>query len=419
MNDDNNSIINGFSGDSEREEKIENNENKQWHSPAPNTKAPVYREKEKPKRGFISYFIVALVAALIGGLISAYIAPQYLYGNIIPIPNNGGNVNPQNITINSQEDMNIVSAVAEKSMNSVVGITTMTTQQNFFGNNVPLEGVGSGVIIESNGYILTNSHVIDNGQADEITVQFADGSKSIAEVLWNESALDLAIIKVNDTNLPVAELGDSDDLIVGEPAIAIGNPLGLQFQRTVTSGVISGLDRTIASENVMMENLIQTDASINPGNSGGALLNKEGKVIGINTAKITSAEGLGFSVPINIAKPVIEQIISEGEFNMAFMGVSGIEVSKYEKALGVDIEAEEGFIIIEVVPGSPAAVGGIQQNDIITKIGDKEVTNYTTLRKALYNHKPGDTTEITIIRNGENKKLDITFKETPKEAKNK
>lgn len=397
----------------EGEEKTNSKENTEWHSPMKKSPQSLHHEKKKEKRGFKSYFIVALVAALIGGLMASYIAPQYLYGNIIPIPednNNGENINANNITIETQEDMTTVSAVAKKAMSSVVGITTVTTQQHpLFGTRVPSEGVGSGVIVDSDGYILTNSHVIDDGNADSITVQFADGTKKEAEVLWSESALDLAVIKVNQSNLPAAELGNSDNLIVGEPAIAIGNPLGLQFQRTVTSGVISGLDRTISSENIVMEDLIQTDASINPGNSGGALLNKEGKVIGINTAKITSAEGLGFSIPINIARPIVEQIISGGEVNMAFMGVSGMDVTNYEKALGIDITTEEGFIIIEVSSGSPASVAGLRANDILTKIGDTSVTNFNTLRKALYNYEPGDTEKITLIRDGKTIQLDITF----------
>ncbi|MBS4534485.1 trypsin-like peptidase domain-containing protein [Clostridium sp. D2Q-14] len=401
----------------EGKNSVEGKESTEWHSPMKRSSQGVYYEKNKSKRRFISYFIVALIAALIGGLISSYIAPQYLYGNIIPVPkgNTGGeNIDTNRITIEPQEDITTVSAVAEKAMDSVVGITTITTQQDFFGARVPSEGLGSGVIVNSNGYILTNSHVIGDGDVDRITVQFADGTKDEAEVLWNESALDLAVIKVNQSNLPAAELGDSDKLIVGEPAIAIGNPLGLQFQRTVTSGVISGLDRTISSEDVVMENLIQTDASINPGNSGGALLDREGKVIGINTAKITSAEGLGFSIPINIVKPIIEQIISDGEVNIAYIGVSGMDVTKYEKALGMNIDAEEGFIIIEIVAGSPAADAGIRANDILTKIGDTKVTSFNTLRKALYKYKPGDTEEITLIRNGETMQVDITFESASK-----
>ncbi|MGO1818758.1 MAG: serine protease HtrA [Senegalia sp. (in: firmicutes)] len=411
MSDEYNDDNNNFEEESVRE-------NKDWHSPMgpAREKQIVYKEKKK-RGGFFSYMLIALVSALIGGFIVAYIAPTYLYGNIIPFPeSNSSNMNKagnETIKINTKDDINTVSAVAKKSMNSVVGITTTTTEQNLFGNEVPSQGVGSGVIVDSDGFILTNSHVIDGGNADDITVQFEDGTKTKAQVLWQDSTLDLAIIKVNEKNLPAAELGNSDELIVGEQAIAIGNPLGLQFQRTVTSGVISGLDRTISSESIVMENLIQTDASINPGNSGGALLNSQGEVIGVNTATIQSAEGLGFSIPINIAKPIIDQVISEGEFNMAFIGVSGLEIEKYEKALGVDIEAEKGFVVVEVSANSPASKAGLQANDIITKIGDLEVTNFTTLRKALYNYKPGDNAKIEIIRNGKAENIEITFDKAP------
>lgn len=400
----------------DNENKVNDSENseekKDWSSASYSNNSSVPNNK-KHKRGLMSYFVVALIAALIGGLVSAYIAPSYLYGKIIPIPNNdSNNYQAENINIETTEDMSVVSAVAKKSMKSVVGITTLTTQRDPFYGSRKAQGVGSGVIVDSNGYILTNSHVIHDGKAEKITVQFEDGTKKEGKVLWNEAALDLAMIKVDAKNLPAAELGNSDDLIVGEPAIAIGNPLGLQFQRTVTSGVISGLERTIKSSNIVMENLIQTDASINPGNSGGPLLNSEGKVIGINTAKITSAEGLGFSVPINVAKPIINQVIKEGSFDMVFLGVSGTQVEKYEKALGVDISAEEGFIVIEVVKDSPANEAGLRPMDIIKKIDDHEVIDFNTLRKALYNYKKGDKATLTVLRNGEEQQIEVTFDKT-------
>ncbi len=371
---------------------------------------------QRRKKGIFSYFIVALIAAIIGGMISVYIAPIYIYDKILPMPEmfKQPSNNYNDIQIKTSEEMTNVSAVSQKAIKSVVGITTIETQVDLFWGKREQQGLGSGVIVDSNGYILTNSHVIGNGKADKITVQFEDGTKKDGKVLWYEPALDLAILKVEATNLPVADLGNSDDLIIGELAVAIGNPLGLQFQRTVTSGIISGLERTIRVDaNTVMEDLIQTDASINPGNSGGPLLNSEGEVIGINTAKIQSAEGLGFSIPINIAKPIINQVIKEGKFKSVYIGIVGVEVEKYEKALGVDLKEDKGVIIIEVTEASPAFKANLKSGDIIKSLDDNEVKDMNSLRKLLYNYKEGDKSKMTIIRNGVEKNIEIVFEEAP------
>ena len=235
-----------------------------------------YYSYNKPpkKRSFFSYFIVGLIGAIIGGVLSVYVAPTYLYGKILPMPEifvrrETGPINEINIT--PTEDISTVTAVAKKTIGSVVGITTVQEIREFFWAR-DAEGVGSGVIIDSDGYILTNSHVIGDGNAKSITVLIENRDKMPGKVLWYDAALDLAIVKVDARDLPVADLGDSDLLEVGQLAIAIGNPLGLDFQRSVTSGVISGLHRSIRVDQYnVIEDLIQTDASINPGNSGGPL----------------------------------------------------------------------------------------------------------------------------------------------------
>lgn len=220
------------------------------------------------------------------------------------------------------------------------------------------------------------------------------------------------MVKVNKKNLPVAELGDSDEIYVGQTAVAIGNPLGLDFQRTVTSGIISGLNRSIqVSRFNVMEGLIQTDASINPGNSGGPLLNGEGKVIGINTAKIQTGEGLGFSIPINLVKPVIDEIINDGSFKNVYIGFTGSEVKVYEVQMNVDLPADEGVVIIEILPNSPAVESGLKPLDVITRVDDEKVTNMSNLRKTLYNYRIGQKAVLTINRNGEILKIPIKFKE--------
>ena len=367
--------------------------------------------KKKKKRKFrgsvFSYVSLALVASIIGGLASTYIAPS-LYGNILPNPNTNQYVSTP-VNINTNDSINTVSAVAKKAMSSVVGITSVEVQQYFFSQQ-EVEGVGSGVIIDSNGYILTNSHVIADGNAKAVNVLFENGDKKPGTVLWNDSALDLAIVKVEATGLPVATLGDSDNLEVGEITVAIGNPLGLEFQRSVTSGIISGLHRSIqVSSNNVIEDLIQTDASINPGNSGGPLLNSKGEVIGINTAKIKTAEGLGFSIPINEAKAIVEEVVKNGSYKTVFLGISGISVEDYKAKLGVQLTAESGVILIQVSENTPAFKAGLVNGDIITKIDDIKIDSMSSLKKALYKYKQGDKANLTIIRNNTESKIDIEF----------
>ena len=370
-----------------------------------------YQKPKKPSK--FSYFLVAIIGAIIGGIITAYVAPTYLYGNIIPLPEiyqyNSEAPIINTIDIKPTDEINTVSAVAKKGMSSVVGITTIQVQQEFIWSRT-VEGVGSGVIVDSNGYILTNSHVIADGKAREINVLFENGDSKEAEVIWYDPTLDLAIIKVNARNLIAAELGDSDKLEVGEIAIAIGNPLGLEFQRTVTAGVISGLHRSIqVTRYNVMEDLIQTDASINPGNSGGPLLNAKGQVIGINTAKIQTGEGLGFSIPINTVKPIIESVIRDKNIEPVSLGISGSDIDLYERQMGAEIKAEKGVLVVEVIPDSPADKAGIKPMDVITKLGDKEISSLSALRKELYNYQSGDKVEVEINRNGEILNLTVEF----------
>lgn len=374
-----------------------------------------YNNSRPPRRrGILSYIIVAIIAGIIGGVISMYIAPNYLYGRLIPTPEifKTKEVSPiNNITITPQDGMNITTAVAKKAISSVVGITAVQLQREFFWTR-PVEGVGSGVVVDSNGYILTNSHVIANGEAKEINVLFENGDKLEGKVLWYDPILDLAVVKVNATNLNAAELGDSDTLEVGEYAAAIGNPLGLNFQRSVTSGVISGLHRSIQVDRYnVIEDLIQTDASINPGNSGGPLLNEMGQVIGINTAKIQTGEGLGFSIPINSVKPIIAEIIQEGGFNNVYIGFTGKDIETYERQMNVDLPVGKGVVVVEVFADSPAYKAGLRASDIITKIDDYPIESMIGIRKVLYNYRVGDKAVLNINRNGTESTVEIIFTE--------
>lgn len=377
----------------------------------------MYYERPPKRPSLFSYFFVALVGALIGGIITAYVAPNYIYGKLIPMPDiykqeAAPNSTVQNINITPSDEISAVEAVAKKAMSSVVGITIIQVQRQLIWET-EVEGIGSGVIVNSNGYILTNSHVVADGKAKSINVLFENGDTMDGEVLWSDSTLDIAVVKVNATNLPVADLGDSDSLEVGEIAVAIGNPLGLEFQRTVTAGVISGLNRSIRTQDGnVMENLIQTDASINPGNSGGPLLNSKGEVIGINTAKVQTGEGLGFSIPINTIKPIINEVINTGDFETVYMGIYGVEVELYERQYGVDTGIDTGIVIMEVVPDSPADRAGIRTEDVIVKIDNQDIEDMNHLKRILYKYKIGHRAKLTVLRDGGYGAVEIVFSQS-------
>lgn len=370
-----------------------------------------YKEKKR-KRGvtFFQIIFISLISAIIGGLITAYIAPTYLYGKYIPFPYTQQLGNQKIEIIPKSEDLTVQSAVAKKAMPSVVGITTVSIQRDFLFGSRMAEGVGTGVIVDSRGYILTNSHVVNDGRAQEVRVLLHNGDTLRAQVLWNDPVLDLAVIKVEAENLTVADLGDSDNLVVGEIAIAIGNPLGLSFERTVTSGIISGLNRSIPiNDYESIDGLIQTDASINPGNSGGPLLNSKGEVIGINTAKIQTGEGLGFAIPINIAKPIVDEFINEGEFSKVYLGIRGIDVSDFIQNFDEDLGVQSGVLIYQITPGSPADKGNLKEKDVIISIGDSTINNMRQLQRELYKYRPGEDAVIGIVRNKERIEIKVNF----------
>lgn len=308
-----------------------------------------------------------------------------------------------------------IPAVVRTAMPSVVGVTTTSIQQDWYYGTYKGESVGTGVIVDERGYILTNSHVVNDGNAETVKVQLYDGTSKEAKILWNDAILDLAVLKIEGENLPVATLGNSDDIVVGETAIAIGNPLGLTFERSVTAGIISGLERTIpVNDNYNIEGLLQTDASINPGNSGGPLLNIKGEVMGINTAKVQSGEGLGFAIPINIAKPIVDEFIMKGEFTKVYLGVKGVNVYQYIRTYGNDLGTDKGVYVYEVVSNSPANYSGIIQGDVIVSIDDMPINTLTKLTRQLYTYRPDDVVKVTVIRKGKPIELKVILKSEPR-----
>ncbi len=359
-----------------------------------------------------SVISIVLIGAILGSVITLGIT----YAFLPDILNSRGifldrTPRQQQITINPAEDYTVYSAVAKKAMPSVVGITTVELHRDWLFGLREVSGVGTGVIIDKRGYILTNSHVVRDGKAREVKVLLSDGEQLKAEVLWSETSLDLAIIKVEGDNLSIAELGDSDEIEVGEIAIAIGNPLGLSFQRSLTQGVISGLNRTITdrASGTTIENLIQTDASINPGNSGGPLLNSKGQVIGINTAKITSGEGLGFAIPINTAKPIVDQFIEKGEFTRVYLGIQGVDIDYFETITGVKLPVDNGVYVFQVEKNTVASKYGIKVGDIIIKIDGTDINERSDLIRTIYKYRPGEKATITVIRENKEVKIDVVF----------
>ena len=380
-------------------------------------------EKKKSKLPIVLFAIVfSLIGALVGGFAGGQMAVKMLAeeqavenGNEIIEANSDGKK-----VVNLVENENIVTEVAENTLDSVVGITTKTIAQDFLLRPVEVNGTGSGIIVDNRGYILTNNHVVEglatnNGQvadlAGEITVVLNDKTTLPAEVLWRDKGLDLAILKVEpESELKAVKLGDSDGVKIGEKAIAIGNPISLNYGGTVTVGYISGLNRSVnTTDSGLMENLIQTDASINSGNSGGPLLNIQGEVIGINTLKLVKGENMSFSIPINTAKPILEEVIETGTFKGVKLGVSIIDAVTYQSVLGVDLGVEEGVIVQEVIPNFPAEKAGLEVMDIIVGLNDKEIDSRNTLNKELYKYKDGDEVTIKVIRNREELELKLTL----------
>lgn len=371
--------------------------------------------------GGFSHFISALLGAVIGGFVIYFLlgGAASKDNKIAESDNNPKqqieskeNKESTKKDININADDSIESVVVKKSIDSVVGINTISevTQNTFFGQQSGyVEGIGSGSIVTEDGYIVTNSHVVSNGDVTQINVLFSNGETSEAELVWNDAALDLAIIKVKKDNLPAIELGDSDEVGIGDKAIAIGNPLGFELQSTVTSGIISGLNRTVKfNTGVGMDGLMQTDAAINSGNSGGALLNTKGELIGINTAKAGNSDGIGFAIPINIVKPVIEKVRKTGKFNSVYLGITGQSVDYIKQIPNFNTEklgTDEGVYVVSSFDKN----SDIEEGDVITAIDGVAVKDMNSLRKALLSYGVGDKAKLTVYRDGSKKEIDVEF----------
>jgi S1-C subfamily serine protease len=319
-----------------------------------------------------------------------------------------------------------IRAVADEVRPAVVQITNVQVQPDQFvgggGSAVPA-GTGSGVIYDSQGHILTNNHVVAGAQ--QLRVSLTDRRSFNANLIGADPQTDLAVVQIQGDNLPVAALGDSTQLQVGDWVVAIGNALALPGGPTVTQGVVSALGRTVQepgdqpnTSGPFLFNAIQTDAPINPGNSGGPLVNLDGQVVGINTLVAGQAEpgvqaqGIGFAISIAAAKPIADELVANGRAVHPFLGIQyGVLTPAIAAQLGVN--AQNGIVIGAVMRGSPAATAGLQPRDVVTAVDGQQIMDESTLAQVLGQHKPGDTVQLTVIRNGQQQDVSVTLGETP------
>jgi serine protease Do len=391
-----------------------------------------HQQKQKGNRG--EAFLAALVGAILGALLIVFSIPALSKWNVLPydiaIPEDEGETEgtagtEKQPAVQKSVAVNVVSQVTEavdKVSDAVVGVVNI--QEASFWSQGGEAGTGSGVIYKKandKAFIVTNHHVVQN--ASQLEVSLKDGTRIPAKLLGSDVLTDLAVLEIDAKHVKkVAEFGNSDAVKLGEPVIAIGNPLGLQFAGSVTQGIISGTNRTIEidldQDGIPDWNaeVLQTDAAINPGNSGGALVNIDGQVIGINSMKIAqqAVEGIGFAIPANFAQPIIADLEKYGQVRRPYMGVelrSLSDISSYhlQETLHLPRGVTEGVAIVQVVPMSPAAQAGLQQFDVIVALDDKKIRNVIELRKHLYTEKAiGDTMKVTFYRDG--KKHTVTMK---------
>lgn len=354
-----------------------------------------------------------LVWGIGGGILGGILVLMFA-AKLLPTRSNITNTQ-QNITLS--EDSAIIDAV-DKIKPSVVSIVSSSEVMNIFGGTFEQKSSGTGFIIRENGVIVTNRHVVSDSGA-KYKVVTSDGKTYDAVIKAKDSFNDLAIVEIEANNLPVADLGDSDALKVGQKVIAVGNALG-EYQNTVTFGVVSAVGRTITATSgtgstETLEGIIQTDAAINPGNSGGPLVNMAGQVIGINTAIDTQGSQIGFAIPINSVKSAIDSVLTTGSIKRPMMGVRYIPITKEFAALN-NMTVEKGALVtrgdnaneLAVTPGGPADLAGIKENDILTFMGGKEINETNTIISILRDYKPGDTIKVKLLRAG--KTLEVSVK---------
>lgn len=389
------------------------------------------KTKEKKTNPKVKGFLSMLSAGVLGSALTLAVAPQIdgLQGLFSAEPKTEQTQEVIEATgpvqIQPTEVKNSSASIAdmvEQASKGIVGITSLTAQQNPFNRSSSQNvesGTGSGVIFQKDGnkaYVVTNNHVIEN--ANEVEVSLYNGEKTSAKLIGTDPLTDLAVLEIDAEHVEgVLSFGDSSQLRPGDQVLAIGNPLGLDLSRTVTSGIVSAVERSISVSTSAGEwelNVIQTDAAINPGNSGGALLNTQGQVIGINSLKITNSgvEGLGFAIPSNDLVPIINNLIETGKVERPYIGIGLASLEEIPRMYYSDLpeDVTGGVIVTSVAQGSSAEKAGMKMRDVIVQINDAEVTNSVDLRKYLYTKaKIGDEVELTLYRDGQKQTVKLTL----------
>ena len=308
---------------------------------------------------------------------------------------------------------NQITEAVERLSECVVSIDSVRVARNFAYGMVPIEGKGSGLIIDPKGYVVTNNHVIDG--AARVQVHLKDGRSLVGEVVGTDPSTDIAIVHVDASNLPAANLGDSESLKVGQIALAIGNTLGLEGAPTVSMGVVSALRRPLPGADFIFEGLIQTDTAINPGNSGGPLADINGNVIGMNTAMIPYAQGVGFAIPVNTIKWVMQQILEKGHVVRPWLGIYGTTLNE-ALSRRYDLPAEAGVLVVEVDPRGPAYESGLRVGDVLIGIGSQDIKQMKDVLSALSKHSIREEVEVRFLRASARRSTRLLLRESPIQA---
>ncbi len=390
---------------------------------APSIPAPSTAARSGSLRTIVTAALLSAVLAS-GGTVALLDATGALNARVVPgSPAGAGSSAHQPLNI---DESSAVIDVATKVSPAVVQITATGTATDPLGGTIPESGVGSGIIFDAAGWILTNRHVVrtSSGQtASQLTVELKDGTQYTGHVYGIDTLTDLAIVRIDATGLPTASLGSSSDLKVGELAIAIGSPLGT-YTNSVTSGIVSATGRSVTVEaGVRLNNLIQTDAAINPGNSGGPLLDAAGNVIGINTAVAQGSNGIGFAIPVDIAKPIMSQALAGDQLTRPYIGIRYEEIDpqvKAEKHLTVDQGAligpgtdAQGNTLPAITPGSPAEKAGLQSGDVVVKIEGQTIDTEHPLDAVLSGYSPGQTVHLEVLRGASTLTISVTLGTRP------
>lgn len=366
---------------------------------------PVVPPPPRRRRG-VGFFFALLIAALLGGVVGGLIVWRMTSQNESETSavTSGGTTVSKGKTVTSAPPGS-VAALVQTARPSVVSVYNQLRLDISLQVDPP-EGAGTGIIIDSKGIVLTNAHVVENARAIEVLLD--DNRRVTAKLVGADTLSDLAVLRIDASNLKALPLGDSASLHLGDAVVALGNALNLEGGPTVTEGIVSALNRSIEADNGVISDLIQTDAAINPGNSGGPLLNLSGEVVGINTAVAGNAQNIGFAIAITPAKPLIDELLQKGKVSHPFIGVGWNNASEVR-----GLSVQQGVVILQVVRDSGAQRAGLRRGDVIVEADGKRITNLRDITEALNAHRPGEEMKLVIVRGEQRLNVTVALGERP------